>query len=311
MAVKTLDELLASLSGDQRKLFENTLSQNPELKAGWLRQDEFSQKLNEFKSKETEFEKAKTRAEELEAWAERNVPVYNKLVDAGIVDDDGNELWTQQKTTLETELEEARKAAVAGAEMKPEELDARVKEIVKAAGGVTKEEYQALLQSEAKKIAEDTFKEEWKAKETDFNTKTIPFVAGFSAAAGIVAMHFEKETGESWTPDRQKEMYDLMSKENNFDPFKVEEKILAPYREKKAREKEIEERAAVKARELAKTMRAENGGSGDEFDIPQSESSKGALRQMLERSSGEDDFQALIAKQAGEAAKALRQEGKV
>lgn len=307
MAVKTFDETLAQLSADERKLFDSTLSKYPELKEGWLRQDDYSRKLNEFTAKEKDFEEAQAEKEKWEAWADRNVPIWDSLAEKGIIDKEtGEELWTKQKSDLEHELEEARRAAVAGADMKPEELDARVKEIVKQAGGVTKEEYQALLQSEGKKIAKETFGEEWKAKESDFNTKTIPFVAGFSTAATMVAKHFEEETGERWNAERQKSLYDLMSKEGNFDPYAMEDKILAPYREKKTREKEIQEEVEKRT----KAIRVEQGGNGEESYIPQPGENKGALRQMLERSAEPEDFQALIASKAREASAALRAEGK-
>ena len=310
----SFSEMVARLSADERKLLDNTFSKYPELKDDWinakedgLRLADYSRKLNEFTAKEKEFETAKSEQERWEAWAEKNVPIWEGLAEKGIIDKEtGEELWTKQKSELETQLAEARKQAVAGADMKPEELDARVKEIVKQAGGVTPDELKALIMSEGKKLAEETFKEQWSTKETDFNSKTIPFVAGFAAATSVVANRFEKETGEQWTVDRQKEMFDLMSKEQNFDPFKVEEKILAPFRDKKARAEEIR----VEAEKLAKTMRAETGG-GEERYIPQDGEGKGALKAMLERSAGEStDFTGLINDQARKAAAELRAEGK-
>ena len=307
MAVKTFEEIFGQLSADERKLIDNTLTKHPELKEGWLRQDDYSRKLNEFKTKTTEYEAAATRAAELEAWADRNVPIWDHLEEVGIIDKDtGEELWTKQKSALELQLEEAKKAAVAGGDMDPAELDKRVREIVQANGGVTKEEYKALIASEGKKLAEEVFTEQWKGKETKFNEETIPFVAGFSAATAVVANRFERETGEKWTADRQKDMYAVMAAEKNFDPFAVEEKLMAPFKAKKDEEARIEKRA----RELAATMRGMPGG-GDEDFIPVVESQKGALRQMLERSAGESgDIESLIQGKAREAAAELRSEGK-
>ena len=127
--------------------------------------------------------------------------------------------------------------------MDPKELEKRVKEIVTASGGVTKDELNALVQSEARKLAKEEFGNEWKARETNFNTKTIPMVAGFSAATAVMAAKYEKERGETWTAEKQKELFDLMGKENNFDPFVVGEKLLAPIRDKKARADEIKAEA--------------------------------------------------------------------
>lgn len=307
MAVKTFEEIYGQLSADERKLIDNTLTKHPDLKEGWLRQDDYSRRMNEFKSKETEFERTKSRAEELEAWADRNVPIWEGLAEKGIIDKEtGEELWTSQKSALELQLEEAKKAALAGADMDPKELDRRVTEIVKQNGGVSKEELTALVQSEAKKLADETFKEQWQVKEKDFNEKTVPFLAGFSSATAVVASRFEKETGEKWTSERQKEMFETMSREKNFDPFAIEDKILAPFKAKKEEEGRIEARA----RELAKSMRG-MPGAGDEDFIPQAEQTKGALRQMLERSAGgNEDFEALIKGKAMEAAAQLHTEGK-
>jgi len=304
MAVKTLEETLAPLSADERKLFESTLSKHPEVKEGWLRQDDYSRRMNEFSAQKAEADKAIARAAELDAWAERNVPIWDGLVEKGLINDEGEEVWSVQKTQLEQERDEARAQALAGADMKPEELDKRVREIVSAAGGVTKAEHEALVQQEARKIAQEEFVTGWKSKETEFNEKTIPFVAGFSSATAIVASRFEKETGEKWDADRQKAMFKLMSDEKNFDPFAVEEKLMAPYREKKS----VEERIEAEVQKRTATRRAETG-SGDDY-IPQEGEPKGALRQMLERSAEPQDFQTLVEQQARKAGAELRVAGK-
>ena len=306
-------QMIARLSADERKLLDSTFSKYPELKDDWkeakedgLRQSDYSRKMNEIKEKETEFETAKTRAAELEGWAERNVPIWEGLAEKGIIDKEtGEELWTAQKSALETQLEEARKAAVAGGDMDPAELDKRVREIVKANGGVSPEEFKALIASEGKKLAEETFKEQWQGKEKDFNERTIPFIAGFSSATAVVASRFEKETGEPWTAERQKEMFDLMTQEKNFDPFKVQDKMLAPFKAKKDEEARIQ--AEVEKR--VSSMRKMPGG-GEEDYLPGPNEGKGALREMMERSTGEQDFQSLMASKAREAGVQLKAEGK-
>jgi hypothetical protein len=302
---KTFEETLASLSGEERKLFDSTLAKHPELKEGWLRQDDYSRHLNEFKAKEKDFEAAKSRKEELEAWAEKNVPIYDSLVEKGIIGDDGEELWSKQKTELEAKLAEAAKAAVGGHDMKPEEVEAKVREIIKAAGGASKEEYEALVQAESKKIAEQTFKEQWTARETDFNTKTIPMVAGFSAAVTTVAMHYEKETGKPFDKEKRDELFKLMGDKGKFDALEVETDFLAPVRAEKEREQKIEE-------EVRKRVHAQRGetGSGEDY-IPQPDAPKGALKMMLDRSKEQEgDIASLVGEAAKKAASDLRTEGK-
>lgn len=307
MAVKTFDEIVQGLqlSADEKKLFDSVIAKSTDLKEGWLRQDDYSRKSNELSSEKKKFTEDLEYAEKMKAWADDAVPRYDKLVESGIIDAEGNELWTTQKSELEKQLQEAKAQSVGG-DMDPAELDKRVKEIVKAAGGVTPEELKALITTESKKLATETFQEEWKAKETDFNTKTIPFVTGFSASVAVMANRYEKETGEKWTADKQKELFGMMSAKQNFDAFAFEEDLLKPHREKAARKTEIETEARKLASEMTRGMA---GGGGEDF-IPQGDQ-KGALQMALEKSSEGGDFESMIRSKAVEAAKALHQEGKV
>ena len=303
MAVKTFEEIYAQLSADERKVIDNVFAKEPELKGGWTRLDDYSRKTQELAQEKKKFETDLEYAQRMKAWADDAVPKYDALVAKGIIDKDtGEELWTTQKAELEKQLEEARKAAVGG-DMDPAELDKRVREIVKAAGGLTPEELKAVVASQSKQLALETFGEEWTKKEKDFNEKTIPFVGGFSAATAVVAMHFEKETGEPWTADKQKELYALMSQKNNFDPFALEADLLAPARAKKAKDKEIQD--AIDADR--KTRSSMPGGGGEEFIVQGDQ--KGALQKALEQSGGAD-FETTIKTHAVEAAKALAAEGK-
>lgn len=304
MAVQTFDEMYAGLTPEERKVFDNAIARNPELKAGWLRQDDYSRKMNEVQGQKKEFEELRDYKARMEPWADKAYELTERLQGSGVIDAEGNELWSDQKAQLEKDLQAAREAAIAGGEMKPEELEKHVREIVKATGmTLTRDEIAALYQAESKKA----FEEGWKSKEAEFNSKTIPFVAGFSAGVAVVASKYEKETGEAWTAEKQQELFDLMGKENNFDPFKVQEKLLAPIREKKNREAEIK----AEAEKLARQMVADRmpGGGGEDF-IPQPGQPKGALQMALEASQNGGDIESQIKARAVEAAKALQQEGK-
>lgn len=312
MAAKTFEEVVASLqlSADEKKVFDNAIAKSQDLRDGWLRQDDYGRKMTEITSKQ----KRLTELEEYEArmkpWSTTTYEKLAELKGKGVFDiDTGEELWTAQKADLERQI---AAAAVAGGDMDPKELEKRVKEIVTASGGVTKDELNALVQSEARKLAKEEFGNEWKARETDFNTKTIPMVAGFSAATAVMAAKYEKETGEPWTAEKQKELFDLMGKENNFDPFVVGEKLLAPARDKKARADEIK----AEAEKIFKARLAEMGmpGGGNEDYIPQGDGGArplGALQAAL-KASGEasGDIDQLIRSKAVEAATSLKSEGK-
>ena len=166
--------------------------------------------------------------------------------------------------------------------MDPAELDRRINEIVKAAGGVTREELNALVASETRKLAAEAVEEKYTKFEANFNEKTIPFVAGFSTGMAVQAARYEKETGKDFTADVQKEYFDLMAKEKNYDPYAIGELYLTPVRAAKKTSKEVERLA----NERADKILAERGGlpgGGNEGHIPQG-GGKGSLQRMLELS---------------------------
>jgi hypothetical protein len=264
MAVKTWDEIYYSLSADEKKLIDNLHAKEPELKAGWLRRDDYSRAQNELKSKQTEYEEAVAYKTKMEPWAGKVYSTLESAAEKGWFDlESGEEHFTDKYTELEQQLE----AAKLGGEMDPKQLDdlvtAKVKEIAKNAGGLTREEATALYAAESKKLVEAGFTE----REAKFNSETIPFVAGFSAGVAVLASRYEQESGEKWNPEKQKELFALMSTEQNFDALKVEDKFMAPIRSKKEEEKRIEERAQA----IAKEKYGSNGmpGGGNERFIPQ------------------------------------------
>ena len=315
MPVKTFEEVVASLSGDEKALFEKTLKANPELKDGWLRQDDFSRKQAELAKEREKMQGDLDYAEKMKDWSERSVPIWNNLAEKGIVDKEtGEELWTAKQAEFERQLAEARAAAVGGEDMDPEKLKANVQAIVKEYGALSPAETKALIAEESRKLTAETFDTKYAEKEKSFNQDTIPFVAGFSAAVAVIANKYEKETGKDWTADDAKRLYATMTETNNFDPYAVQEKFLAPHKQEK--EKAADTEAEIQRRvdaEVAKRVprRASDGlpGSGDETFIPQSEQ-KGNVSKMLERDGGPTDFESLINAQSVKAAKELAAAGK-
>jgi hypothetical protein len=305
MAAKTLDEILGSLSADEKKLFENTLSKNPDLKAGWMAQADYSRKTQELAAEKAKLQDDLDYAEQMKSWAEVNVPRYDALVEKGIIDKEtGEELWTAQKSELESQLAAAR---AAGGDMDPAELKKNVEAIVKEYGVTSPEEMKALIAAEGKKLAAEEFTTQWSTKEKDFNEKTIPFVAGFSSGVAVVAAKYEAETGQPWTSETAKEFFAMMSKENNFDPYAVKDTFLKPFKDKKDAAAEVERLAQEKADEIIK-QRSGLPGTGGETYIPGQE--KGNLQAMLERSAGDNDFESVIRAKAVESAKELAAAGK-
>ena len=308
MAVKTFEEIYSALSAQEKTLIDNLFAKEPELKGGWLRQDDYSRKQNELKSKETVYEEAVAYKAKMEPWSQEAYDRLHALEEAGVLDSEGKVLWTDQKAELERQIEAAK---ALGGDMDPKQLDElvtkKVQEIAKQAGGLTREEATALYAAETKKAVEDGFT----AREAKFTSETIPFVAGFAAANGVVALRYEKESGEKWTPDKQKEFFEMMSKENKFDPYALEDKLMEPVKAKKQREADIE--AEVNKRLADRGMPA---GGGERF-IPQQfgGDAKGLLQKALDDSAGSDkgpvDVRDLVQAGVVEGAKELIQAGKV
>lgn len=280
MAVKTLDEIISGLSAQEKTLLDNLFAKEPELKKGWLRQDDYSKRQDELKAKQTEYDDAVAYKTKMEPWAADAYDRIHGLEDAGVIDKEGKVLWTDQKAELERRLQEAE---ALGGDMKPEDLDKLVTEkvtaIAKAAGGLTKEEIQALYRSEMASAVEEGFK----TREKDFNEKTIPMVGGFSASVSVVANHYEKESGKAWTKKDSERLYKVMGDEQKFDALDVEEKFLEPIRAEKKKEADIE--AEVQRRLAERGMPA----GGGERNIPQpGHDARGLLQKALEESSKAD-----------------------
>jgi hypothetical protein len=306
MAVAVFEEIYSTLSADEKKFLDNIFAKAPELKGGWTRLDDYSRKTQELATKRAEYDEAVTYKEKMEPWAGRIYTALEGAAEKGLFDlDKGEEHFTDKYAELEQQLE----AAKLGGDMDPQKLDelvtAKVKEIAKNAGGLTREETTALYASESKKLIEDGFKE----RETKFNTETIPFIAGFAGANAVVAMRFERESGEKWTKEKQDEFYKLMSAEGKFDPLALEDKLMEPVKAKKQREADIE--AEVQKRLADRGM----PGGGSERNIPQpfGGDAKGLLQKALDDSAGGDkgpvDVRDLVREAVVEGAKELRAAG--
>jgi len=314
MAVKTFEEIYSGLSAQEKTVIDNLFAREPELKGGWLRQDDYSRKQNELKSKQTEYEAAVEYRTRIEPWVNTTTTQIDELEQAGVIDSEGKIIWTDTKAELEKQLEAAK---ALGGDMDPKVLDElvtkKVQEIAKQAGGLTREEAAALYASESKKLVDAGFTE----REEKFNKETIPFVAGFSSGVAVVASHYEQESGEKWTTEKAKELFKLMGDEQNFDALKIEEKFLAPVREKKKTESEIEKKAQERADAILKERGITAGmpGGGNERIIPQTPADNpvGLLQKAMAESAGKAEVDVRDSVLAGvvEGAKELIAAGKV
>lgn len=71
--MNAFEELIGSLTDEgDRKALENLGNKYPDLKGGYLRQSEFSRKMDEIKAKEKDFEKIREKMDEWEKWSDDN-----------------------------------------------------------------------------------------------------------------------------------------------------------------------------------------------------------------------------------------------
>lgn len=309
---QTWEEILAEakLSASERTLLDNIVQRVPEFKDGRLRQADYSRQALELQKRQKEYDDAVATAQRVQGWYDDRKPEWDALVEAGAIDENGDPIWPKEKARLSKELEDAKRQALTGGDMDPAELDKRVREIVKANGGVTTEELKALIISEGQKLAVEAVNTKYAEFEKKFNEETIPFNMGMSAANALAALDYEKTTGEEFTADKQKELFTLMQKESNFDPRSAMKIMLKPVVEKKAMNAEVERLADEKARKMV----ADRGEVlGDQPFIPQGAppSAQGSLQRMLEQSAAEEgDIESLVMAGGRKAAAELRNEGK-
>lgn len=311
MAVQTWEEIVAAaqLNADERKLFDNIVQKVPEFRDGRLRQADYSRKLTELDTRKKEYDEAVAYNEKMKAWADEKVPIWESLVEAGAIDEESKPLWPAEKARLAEELEAAKKAAVGG-DMDPAELDKRVKEIVSQSGlSLNAEQYRNLYASEGKKLVEETINAKYTEFEKNFNEKTIPFTTGFATSMAIMANKYEKETGKEFTDEDQKAVFELMSREQNFNPREAVTKYMEPTVTAKKNAAEVERLATERADKII----AERGGlpgGGNEGSYP-TQGGKGSLQKMLEESAvAEGDVESLAMAAGRKAAAELRSEGR-
>lgn len=312
MPAQTWEEILAEakLSASEQQLLDNIVKRVPEFKDGRLRQSDYSARQLELQKDRKKYDDAIATAERVQGWYNDRKPEWDALVTAGAIDENGDPVWPKEKERMAKELADAKAAAIAGVDMDPAELDKRVREIVKAAGGVTQEELKALYAEEGRKIAKEEVTAKYNEFREEFTTRTIPFNMSMSAANALAALDYERTTGEEFTAEKQTELFNFMNKENNMDPRSAMKLILKPIIEKKATEADIEKKANERALQILKD-RGEVAGDQDVLPVPTREAAQGSLKRMLEASAiAEGDVESLAMAGAHKAAAELRAEGK-
>lgn len=310
MAAQTWEEILveARLSAEEQKVIDNIVKRVPEFKDGRMRQSDYSRQSLEIQKQKKDYDEAVAYSQRMKAWADEKVPVWESAVEKGLVDEEGNFVWLQEKERLAKELTDAKAKAVGGADMDPAELKKTVEEVVKAYGpGLTKDELAALISSEAQKLSKQTFDTEYEKVKAEFNGTTIPFTMAMAANNSLAAKDYETVTGEEWSDEKQKELYALMTKENNMNPRAAMKMMLKPVLDKKAADADFETKYQER---LAKERKAQGVEDGPYIPIPGVNQPKGSLQAMLDASAAEGDVESIVMAAGRKAAAELRTEGK-
>lgn len=76
------DDILNQLDPTEKEVLNQVVTKQPELKRGWMRQDDYSRKLDEFRNQENTFKEIATYAQGWDEWAEKNWDPDNKSTKA-------------------------------------------------------------------------------------------------------------------------------------------------------------------------------------------------------------------------------------
>jgi len=235
------DELKPFLEGipaDQVTIFDNLLTKTPDLstrlKEGVLRQSDYDRKMNASKA---DVEAAKKRAKELEDWYAENEPIHKStLADYEKVEKSNKELQERLR------LAEAARQSSGGDEVNAAELELKVKEQIEKFGYVSRADMDAIIATEAKKMAETEVKTSIAEATKDFWSKTFPAAATAQADIAEVVYDWKAEFGENI--DRAK--LDEIMKQRSLTSFKDGAAALAePIRSKREFDKKVKEEALV------------------------------------------------------------------
>lgn len=221
MAKNSFEDVLATVKEQYREAIEAAAKEHPELKAGWLRQAEFSRKMDEHRE-------LLEYAKQQKAWYEANMV---ELEDGSVV--------SKTELELRRQLEEAKANAGKGEEMTAEQLREQMEAAFAAKGFVDKE----TLQKEGSGLV-TTLSEmiEARLKEVQQAAVNAAYVGGQFAQ---VALRHEKEFGEVPSQD---ELFKFASEKgiNNL------EEAYNKWVEPKRRERdEAAHKAAIEAAERA------------------------------------------------------------
>lgn len=90
----TFEDIQSLLEDNEREVLNTIVQKHPDLKKGWMRQNDYSKKLDEFRDKSNQFDEISQYASQWQSWAESNWDFDNKT--------------TKAELTLRKQIEELR-----------------------------------------------------------------------------------------------------------------------------------------------------------------------------------------------------------
>lgn len=227
------DELLKALdpadAEKQRALFEKY----EPLRGGYLRQADYSRKVSEAETQRKEAEEA---AKKNHDWYERNTARHKSVMD-------DNDRLQKEVARITGELSKATSGEVGVDEAT---LNARVEARVKELGYVTKSDMTKIVEEEGKKLAGEAAKAALTEQTTKFLTETWPAAQAINQAMITIQFGHMQEFGKPLSKDDQEAIAKQMKESNTFDPYKAYDQWIAPKRDEKRIEAEVEKRVTAK-----------------------------------------------------------------
>jgi hypothetical protein len=228
-----IDLVSADDSAALRSLLEKpeNLKFAQELKDGRLRQADYSRFLNENRQKLAKVDEWKT-------WADKNVPLHQKLVEDYTTLENSHKTLQQQADDYREKL-----AKVQAGEMDVDEatLNARIDQRL-SGGYYTRSEIDKIVKDEAQKMAREESTQTLNGLTNKFLTETWPAATEIMSTLIECSFSHQQEFGTPLSRDQRKEIGDLMKSRNIEDPLKAYESWVEPKRSQKRNDEEVDRR---------------------------------------------------------------------
>ena len=259
---QALENLIKTLPADDQATMRAQLEKHQELRDGYLRQDDYSNKMREHQE---ELERGRRAAEAFEEAKEKANENYKFW-----------ETEKQRADRLEAELTAATAKAAAGAGVDAATLEKNIAEQIRKDPHLSQEGIQKLIADEAVKLQKNFFEQ------------TLPNTMTWVSDMARAERKYEKEFGEEM--DRTA-FAKLMKEEQIGDPNKAYDRFTANARQERALE-------AAKKKAVDDYLKEHAGEGMPGTGVYPSSGEKGAVQAKISRTEGGTGYGAAEAAQA-------------